>query len=154
MGLLQFRPEEPSRLACDITSLRYSVKDLQRFESGDFIVFGEEYSATIGPTEELLMSSMPEKDNEKDKEKQSDEKSTVTLPATVDKIVQPVNPKNPEMAEIHIERADPLYREIRVENTLKNDAGEEVKLKKGSHVDVTIEADADATIPKKPKAAS
>ena len=100
------------------------------------------------------MSSMPEKDNEKDKEKQPDEKPAVTLPATVEKIVQPVNPKNPEMAEIHIEGADPLYREIRVENTLKNDAGEEVKLKEGSHVDVTIEADADATIPKKPKAAS
>jgi hypothetical protein len=55
---------------------------------------------------------------------------------------------------IHIEGADPLYREIRVENTLKNDAGEEVKLKKGSHVEVTIEAEADATLPKKPKAAS
>jgi hypothetical protein len=153
MGILQFRPEEASCLACDITSLRYSVKDFQRVESGDFIVFGEGYSATMGPTEELLMSNT-EKDNEKDKEKQSDEKPAVTLAATVDKIVQPVNPKNPEMAEIHIDGADPLYREIRVENTLKNDAGEEVKLKKGSHVDVTIEADADSTIPKKPKAAS
>jgi hypothetical protein len=86
--------------------------------------------------------------------KQSDEKPAVTLPATVEKIVQPVNPKNPEIAEIHIDGADPLYREIRVENTLKNDAGEEVKLKKGSHVEVTIEAEADATLPKKPKAAS
>jgi hypothetical protein len=54
------------------------VKDFQRVESGDFIVFGEEYSATMGPTEELL----------------------------------------------------------------------------GSHVDVTIAAEADATLPKKPKAAS
>jgi ABC-type phosphate transport system substrate-binding protein len=100
------------------------------------------------------MSSTPEKDKEKDNEKKSDEKPTVTLPATVEKIVQPVNPKNPEMAEIHIEGADPLYREIRVENTLTNDAGEEVKLKKGSRVDVTIEAEADATLPKKPRAAS
>jgi hypothetical protein len=100
------------------------------------------------------MSTTPEKDKEKDKEEQSDEKSAVTLPATVEKIVQPVNPKNPEMAEIHIDGADPLYREIRVENTLKNDAGEEVKLKRGSHVDVTIEADVDATLPKNPKTAS
>jgi hypothetical protein len=96
------------------------------------------------------MNSTPEKD----KEKKSDDKPTVTLPATVEKIVQPVNPKNPEMVEIHIEGADPLYREIRVENTLTNDAGEEVKLKKGSHVDVTIEADADATLPKNSKTAS
>jgi hypothetical protein len=104
------------------------------------------------------MSGMSE--NEKDqlkdqvKDSQSDEKPAVTLPATVEKIVQPVNPKSPEIAEIHIEGADPLYREIRVENTLKNEAGEEVKLKKGSHVDVTIEADKDATVPKQSKAAS
>src|SRR5258708_39301780 len=98
------------------------------------------------------MSSTPKKDKEKDAKKQSDEKPAVTLPATVEKIVQPVNPKNPEIAEIHIDGADPLYRETRVENTLKDDAGEEVKLKKGSHVEVTIEADADATLPKKPKA--
>ena len=100
------------------------------------------------------MSSMPEKEKNQEKEIKSDEKPTVTLPATVEKILQPANPKNPEMAEIHIEGADPLYREIRVENTLTNEAGEKVELKKGSHVDVTIEADHDATVPKKSKAAS
>ena len=78
----------------------------------------------------------------------SEEKPAVTLPATVEKIVLPADPRNPEMAEIHIDGADHLYREIRVENTLKNEAGEEVKLKKGAHVEVTIVADADATIPK------
>ena len=78
----------------------------------------------------------------------SEEKPAVTLPATVEKIVLPADPRNPEMAEIHIDGADHLYREIRVENTLKNEAGEEVKLKKGAHVEVTIVADADETIPK------
>jgi hypothetical protein len=100
------------------------------------------------------MSSMSEKDKNHEKEIKSDEKPAVTLPATVEKILQPANPKNPEMAEIHIEGADPLYREIRVENTLTNEAGEEVRLKKGSRVDVTIEADHDATVPKKSKDAS
>jgi hypothetical protein len=87
----------------------------------------------------------------KEKETKSDEKPAVTLPATVEKIVPPTNPKNPEMAEIHIDGADHLYREIRVENRLKNEAGEEVKLKKGAHVDVTIEADATATVPNNSK---
>ena len=94
------------------------------------------------------MSSMPEKDNEKDKEKQSDEKPAVTLPATVEKIVQPVNPKNPEMAEIHIEGADPLYREIRVENILTDENDEKVSLKPGAEVDIVLEADTDATTKK------
>jgi hypothetical protein len=84
----------------------------------------------------------------KDREKKSDDKPAVTLPATVEKIVRPADPRSPEIAEIHIEGADPLYREIRVENKLKDEGGQEVKLKKGSYVDVTIEADPDATVPR------
>ena len=41
-----------------------------------------------------------------------------------------------------------LYREIRVENTLSDERGNEVGLKPDADVDVTIEADADATKPK------
>jgi hypothetical protein len=100
---------------------------------------------------EVLFMSDP---SEKERETKSDEKPAITLPATVEKIVPPATPKNPEMAEIHIDGADDLYREIRVENKLKNQNGEEVKLKKGSKVDVTIEADADSTLPKKSKTAS
>jgi len=46
------------------------------------------------------------------------------------------------------EGADELYREIRVENTLTDENGNEVSLKPGAQVDVTIEADADAMKPK------
>jgi hypothetical protein len=92
--------------------------------------------------------------SEKDTEKNPDEKPAVTLPATVEKIVPPVSPQSPEMAEIHIEGADHLYREIRVENKLTNESGEEVKLKQGSHVEVTIEADKNATVPKKTSASN
>jgi hypothetical protein len=38
-----------------------------------------------------------------------------------------------------------LYREIRVENALNDEHGNEVSLKPGAEVQVTIEADADAT---------
>jgi hypothetical protein len=50
----------------------------------------------------------------------------------------------PEKAQIAVEGADELYREIRVENTLKDADGNPVKLKEGVEVAVTIEADAKA----------
>lgn len=77
------------------------------------------------------------------------EKPSVTLPGTVEKIIPSRHPSEPEKAQIGIEGADELYREIRVENTLENEAGKPVALKPGARVDVTIEADVDATTPKK-----
>jgi hypothetical protein len=85
-----------------------------------------------------------------DNKKPDDEKPTITLQGTVEKIVPSVHPLEPEKAQIHVAGADPLYREIRVENTLKDNSGLEVKLKNGAHLDVTIEADPTETIPKKP----
>jgi hypothetical protein len=76
------------------------------------------------------------------------EKPSVTLPGKVEKIIEPPSPKEPEKAEISIDRADDLYKEIRIENTLSEN-GNEVRLKKGADVDITIEADKDATTPKK-----
>jgi hypothetical protein len=78
------------------------------------------------------------------------EKPSVTLPGTVEKIIPSIQPGQPEKAQIGVEGADDLYREIRVENTLKDEAGRPVALKPGAHVDITIEADAAATTPKKP----
>jgi hypothetical protein len=87
---------------------------------------------------------------EEEKGKSPGEKPAVTLPGTVEKIVPSVDPSEPEKAQIQVEGADHLYREIRVANTLKDSSGQEVKLKEGAQVDVTIEADPEATIPKKP----
>jgi uncharacterized cupredoxin-like copper-binding protein len=76
------------------------------------------------------------------------EKPAVTLPGTVEKII-PANTIEPEKAQISVEGADHLYREIRVENTLQHENGKEVKLKPGAEVHLTIEAEKDATVPKK-----
>ncbi len=76
------------------------------------------------------------------------EKPAVTLPATVEKII-PGSVVAPEKAQISVEDAEHLYREIRVDNTLTDENGKEVALKPGAHVQVTIEADKDATVPKK-----
>jgi len=54
----------------------------------------------------------------------------------------------PEKAEIAVEGADHLYREIRIENTLEDENGNQVKLKAGAQVDVTVEADSKDTVPK------
>lgn len=70
---------------------------------------------------------------------------STTLPATVEKIIKPFTPEEPEKAQISIEGADHLYREIRIENTLTDENGEKVKLKPGAEVQVTVEAPPEAT---------
>jgi len=91
---------------------------------------------------------MSDKTNDRDEDR-PDEKAAVTLPGTVEKIIPPITPSQPEKAQISVEGAEDLYKEIRVENTLQDESGNEVALKKGAKVDVTIEADPDATKPKK-----
>lgn len=69
-------------------------------------------------------------------------KATTTLPGKVEKVIDAhPNSGEPEKAQIAVEGADHLYREIRVPNTLIDGDGRKVKLKQGAEVDVTIEAD-------------
>jgi hypothetical protein len=76
------------------------------------------------------------------------EKPSVTLPGTVEKIIEPVHPSMPQKAEIAVHGADELYREIRIENTLTDESGAEVQLKEGAKVEVTVEAEAAETTAK------
>jgi hypothetical protein len=81
-------------------------------------------------------------------------KSKTTRPGTVEKIIKSPFPQVPEKAEIAVEGADHLYREIRIENILEDEKGNKVKLKAGAQVDVTVEADAKDTVPKNSDASS
>ena len=72
---------------------------------------------------------------------ESNEKPSATLPGTVQKIIKSPYPGEPEKAQIAVEGAEKLYREIRIENTLQDEDGEDVALKPGAQVDVTIEAE-------------
>ena len=54
-------------------------------------------------------------------------------------------PTEPEKAQISVEEAEDLYREIRVENVVTDDKGEKARLKPGASVDVVVEAESDAT---------
>ena len=77
----------------------------------------------------------------------SKKKPKTTRPGVVEKIIKSPFPQIPEKAEIAVEGADHLYREIRIENTLEDEKGNKVKLKAGAQVDVTVEADAKDTVP-------
>ena len=76
------------------------------------------------------------------------EKPSVTLPGTVEKIIKPVDPSEPEKAQIVVDGAEDLYKEVRIDNTLQNGNGDEVRLKKGAEVEVTIQVAPEDTIPK------
>ena len=77
------------------------------------------------------------------------EKPSVTLPGKVEKIIPGIVPAMPDKAQIAVEGADHLYKEIRVENTLQDENGKPVSLKPGAEVEVTIEAEKQATEAKK-----
>jgi len=75
------------------------------------------------------------------------DKPSVTISGTVEKIVKPAHPSLPEKAQIAVEGADHLYKEIRIENKLTDEEGKPVKLKEGAEVQVTLEADPSDTVP-------
>ena len=66
----------------------------------------------------------------------------------MEKLVKPVDPREPEKAQINIHGAEPLYQEIRIENMLTDQDGNKVKLKEGAEVEVHVEADKSVTTPK------
>jgi len=76
------------------------------------------------------------------------DKPNVTLPGKVEKIIETPDSHEPEQAQISVEGAETLYKELRIENTLTDENGNEVRLKEGADVDVKVEADKDATEPK------
>jgi hypothetical protein len=75
------------------------------------------------------------------------EKPSATLPGTVEKIIKSSYPSDPEKAQIAVEGADELYKEIRIANNLTDENGDQVRLKQGAKVEVTVEAGPEAVTP-------
>jgi hypothetical protein len=69
------------------------------------------------------------------------ERPRPTVPGTVEKILPFRLPSKLEKAQIAVEAPDKGYRDLRIENTLTDEHGDDVKLKKGAHVDVTVTAE-------------
>lgn len=69
-------------------------------------------------------------------------KASTTLPGKVEKVIRPhPSTGEPEKAQIGLQGADHLYREIRVPNSLTDSEGHKVKLEEGAEVQVKIETD-------------
>ena len=65
------------------------------------------------------------------------------MPGTVAKIIPSPRPSQPEKAQIAVDGADHRYRNLRIENTLTDEHGDDVRLKKGAPVEVTVTAEPD-----------
>ena len=61
------------------------------------------------------------------------------IPGTVEKLIPSPPPNQPEKAQIAVE-GDHGYRDLRIENSLTDEHGDEVKLKKGARVEVAVAA--------------
>ncbi len=61
-----------------------------------------------------------------------------TIAGTVRQIIPAGIRNEPEKAVIVLDGAQKRYRTIRIENTLIDEHGEDISLKKGAHVEVTV----------------
>jgi len=66
------------------------------------------------------------------------EPPSITMSGTVDKIIPCQGPGQPEKAQIEVKEADYGYQDLRIENSLIDEHGDDVRLKKGAHVEVTV----------------
>jgi hypothetical protein len=69
------------------------------------------------------------------------------LHGTVQKIINPLGPSQPEKAQIDIQGAD-HYREIRIDSEMTDEKGDKAQLKEGAEVEVIVEAGSTATLKK------
>jgi len=68
------------------------------------------------------------------------EPPSTTVPGNVEKIIPSVGTSKPEKAQIATDETGGPHRDFRIENTLTDEHGENVKLRKGARVEVTVTA--------------
>lgn len=73
---------------------------------------------------------------------------STTLVGTVQKIIKPLVSSEAERAQIVVEGADHLYKELRIENALTDADGNRVHLKPGAKVQLTVEAEPQGVVSK------
>jgi hypothetical protein len=71
------------------------------------------------------------------------EQPSSTMPGTVHKIIPSPRANRPEKAQIALAGAPRPYRDLRIENMLTDEHGDDVRLKKGAHVEMTVTANDD-----------
>ena len=68
------------------------------------------------------------------------ERPSTTMPGTVDRIIPSPRRSLLEKAQIAVDGSDHRNQDLRIENTLTDENGDDAKLKKGAQVDVTVTA--------------
>jgi hypothetical protein len=67
------------------------------------------------------------------------EPPSTSMPGKVDKIIRSPSPNKPEKAQIAVDIPEKQrHRDLRIENALVDEHGDDVKLKKGAQVEVTV----------------
>jgi hypothetical protein len=66
--------------------------------------------------------------------------ASTIMPGTVEKLIPSVGPSQPEKIQTCVDGADLGHRNLRIENSLTDEHGDEVKLKQGAHVEITVAA--------------
>ena len=69
------------------------------------------------------------------------EQPSTTMPGTVDKIIPSPRPSEPEKAQIAIDGAHHRVCDLRIDSTLTDENGDDVRLTKGAHVEITVTAE-------------
>jgi len=62
------------------------------------------------------------------------------MPGTVHKIIPSPRPSQLEKAQIAVDGVDHRYRNLRIDNALTDENGDDVRLKKGARVEITVAA--------------
>jgi hypothetical protein len=75
------------------------------------------------------------------------ERPSLSMPGTVAKVTRPSKPSQPGNAKISLKAYPRDKQNLRIENALTDEHGEDVKLKKGAYVEVTVSADAKTPTP-------
>jgi hypothetical protein len=66
------------------------------------------------------------------------EQPSTTMPGIVEKIVPSPRPSQPEKAQIAVDGSHHRVCDFRIDSTLTDENGDDVRLTKGAHVEVTV----------------
>ena len=69
------------------------------------------------------------------------EQPSISLQGIIDKIIPSPQPNQAEGAQIAIKEDNLPEQDLRIENSFTDEHGDDVKLKKGAHVDITVTAE-------------
>ena len=69
------------------------------------------------------------------------EQPSTVLPGTVEKIIRSHGRSQPEKAQIAVDGIHHRVCDLRIDSTLTDENGDDVRLKKGAHVEITVTAE-------------